>query len=139
MKRTLLRLSLLLPLIPAFALESHPAGVVMYFMNANGPDFQSFCSYTDLTPFGYGQWGPILTVICTCALAALSVIFIIRAQQSVLKAIFWLSIAAAVASLSQGMLGLRWLTWVNVVVAALMLLEAGLAFFLRKCTPEKIS
>jgi hypothetical protein len=136
MKQMLLRFGLLLPLIPALALECHPAGVVMYFMNANGPDFKSTFSYFSLTPFGYGQYGPILTALITCVLALLAVLFLFRPRRGLRKAIFFLSIAAVLASLLQLTLGLRWFTWINAAVTALMLCETAVALFLGRSTPQ---
>jgi hypothetical protein len=137
MKQVFLRFGLLLPLILAFALECHPAGVVMYFMNANGPDFQDTCSYFNLIPFGYGQCGPLLTALLTCVLIILSIIFIFCFREGIRKVIFSLSIAAVFTSLFQLMLGLRWFTRINAAVTALMLLETGIAFLLGKYTPQR--
>jgi hypothetical protein len=128
----LLPLSLLLPLIPAFALEAHPDGVVLWFKAGTGEELRRCFSYFDLTPFGYGQWGAMLTVVCTCVLAALALVWAVQPRWGLGKGAFWLALVAAAASLSPVLYGTRSLTWINAAVAALLLLEAGLALLLQR-------
>ena len=139
----LLRLSLFPPLIAALLLERDPSGVILYFMNANGPPFRETVSYFDLLLVGYGDFGPFLTGVLTCVLSVLALVFLFLPREGLRKAIFCLSAAAVIASLLHLLTGLPVTSGlqvfqpVNAAVSGLLLLETGLVWLARFQTRVK--
>lgn len=81
LKLDIIRLSAaFLILIAAIMLEAQPNSFLMAFAAPPDSDVEAFyanCSYFDLLPVGYGQWGPILTGILSCGAVILLVVLII--------------------------------------------------------------
>lgn len=71
---------ILLPLV-AIVLEALPGGTVMYFGNPDGEPFKSTCSYFDPLHWGYADFAPNLVAVLTCALLALTVLWVVTKKE----------------------------------------------------------
>ncbi len=106
-KRKIIQLAL--PVV-ALILELLPWGAVLNFA---GPDYsqRSTYSYFDLTPFGFANFGPLLTAIGTCVLLLLAGIALLLKKKNALRtAIITLSAVTLGTSLLPLMFGLRYFT-----------------------------
>ncbi len=86
-----------LPLL-ALILELLPWGVTMRFANPDGAAHITKTCYFDLMPFGYANFGPLLTAVFTCILLALLLIGLAVKKQKLLRVCTVLAIAATVTS-----------------------------------------
>ena len=102
---------LILPII-TIVLEILPYGAVLVF--------ETF-SYFSLTPFGYANFAPFITAMLTCVVLLLALISI--KQKRVCKALFIVSLVAAVISLLPLAFGFSYFSIVGVFIT-LMLLKA---------------
>ena len=123
------RLLFLIAPIIALILECLPGGVIMIF--ADGPDstFTETYSYFGLTPIFYGMYGPFLTVIMTCVIIILSLIYVFTAKRGLKTAIMVLAVfgmAFSVLPLLMFILGVEEVTVINVIVALLLFAEAAM-------------
>ena len=83
MKKRLLYL--ILPII-TLILEILPYGAVCNFANPEGDPWRKTFSYFDLTPFGYANFAPLLTVILTCAILVMLFIYLFTGKQGIASA-----------------------------------------------------
>ncbi len=118
--------------VPALILECLPFGVALNFMNPDGDPWVSTYSYFSLTPFGYANFGPLLTGGLTCIILLLSLLYLLWPKKGLSRALICVSGTAAATSLMPLMFGLRGFTWVNALVSLLMLLTLGAACYLKK-------
>ena len=109
-----------LVVLPALTivLELLPLGAVCIFAK------ETF-SYFSLTPFGYANFAPLITAILTVAIFLLS-LFSLK-KNSVLKALFVLSIITVVVSLLPLMYGLNYYTFVGAFITVTLVIESILA------------
>ena len=103
--------------VAVLILEILPFGAALNFMGdpeANITVRHTY-SYFDLTPFGYANFGPLLTAIFTCVL---TILLIISANvKSELKApITAVSVIATLTSLMPLLYGLRYFTFVGLLI-----------------------
>ena len=84
--------------ILAVVLELLPGSVIMKFATVPGALFLQYCSYFDMLPVGYANFGPMLTGCLTVVLILLAAIFLFVGGRKLQKAIFILSVVAAGAS-----------------------------------------
>lgn len=115
--------------IGAVAIEALPSSAVLIFAG-DGTSFRETFSYFSLTPFGYANFGPLLTAVLTCVILVLSLVGLLR-DKDFRKAIRGLSIAAVVTSLMPLMYGFSYFT-VNAVMVTVMLA----AVLLVTCKPD---
>lgn len=82
----------------AFLLTLHPKSVAMRF--AGGPDepFYDWFRYWSLVPMGYGNWGPIITGICTVLSAVLAAVQLITGKAKLYRWIRNCGIAAVIGN-----------------------------------------
>ena len=78
-------LYLILPII-TLILEILPYGAVCNFANPEGDPWRKTFSYFDLTPFGYANFAPLLTVILTCAILVMLFIYLFTGKQGIASA-----------------------------------------------------
>lgn len=113
---------MLLLLLPAVALvlEIIPNGVVLNFANPEGNPWRQTYSYFDLTPFGYANFGPLITAILTCVLLVLAVICLFKPQKGLNTAILTVAGFATAASLMPLMFGFDYITVSGVIITILL-------------------
>ncbi|MCD8367619.1 MAG: hypothetical protein LUC48_06295 [Clostridiales bacterium] len=119
----------LLP-VAAILLELLPYGAVLNFADqaADGSisTIRKTYSYFSLMPFGYGQFGPLLTAILSCLLVALGVLYLWAGKgKSALKG---LSVVAVLTSLSPLLFGVAYFTVLGGLISTLLLAETVAAF-----------
>ena len=115
------KLSLVVLSIVAIILEILPYGVVMLWANPEGEPWRKTCSYFDLLPFGYANFGPLITAILTCILAIICVAFLFYDVKILGKAIFGVSCTATVTSFSPLLLGIEYFSVIGALISAALL------------------
>ena len=116
-----------LVVLPAITivLESLPLGAVCIFATSPTERVKETFSYFSLTPFGYANFAPLITAILTVAIFLLS-LFALK-KSGALKALFVLSIIAAVISLLPLVYGLNYYTLVGALITVTLVIESILA------------
>ena len=115
---------LILPII-ALILEILPYGAVLVFAPSPTESVRETFSYFSLTPFGYANFGPFLTALLTCVVLALALISI--KKEKFCKAVFAVSLAAAIISLSPLVFGAEFYSAVGCIITILLAVEGILA------------
>ena len=87
-------------LVVILVLEILPYGAVLHFGNPEGEPFRETFSYFDLTPYGYANFGPLITAMLTCVLLVMSVIGLFVDNGRIKSTIKIVSFIALVASLA---------------------------------------
>lgn len=128
LKRLLLSV---LPLV-ALILELLPNGVVLRFANPEGDPWVRTYSHFDLTPFGYANFGPLITAVLTCILLLLVVIYFFKPRKGLNTAIMNVSGFAAVAAFAPVMFSVEYLTVIGLVVGILLAETFGACFIKEK-------
>ena len=118
------RLLLLIPPVIAFILELLPYGVIMKF--ADGPDstYTETFSYFSLLPFGYAVFGPLIAAVLTCALFAVTAIYVFTGIKGLKTAVMVIVMVTALLSVSPALYGLEYLSLINAVVSLILSVEA---------------
>ena len=116
-----------LVVLPAITivLELLPLGAVCIFATSPTERVKETFSYFSLTPFGYANFAPLITAILTVAIFLLS-LFALK-KSGALKALFVLSIIAAVISLLPLVYGLNYYTLVGALITVTLVIESILA------------
>ena len=116
-----------LVVLPALTivLELLPLGAVCIFATSPTERVKETFSYFSLTPFGYANFAPLITATLTVAIFLLS-LFSLK-KNSVLKALFVLSIITAAISLLPLMYGLNYYTLVGALITVTLVIESILA------------
>ena len=110
-------LLLVLPVV-IILLEALPYGAVCNFAAPEKSEsIRKTYSYFDLTPYGYANFGPFLTAICTVVLLALGILFLIREGRGILTAIRFVSLLGTLFSLMPLTLGLHYYSALAVVIS----------------------
>ncbi len=107
--------------IIALVLELLPYGAVLHFAEPEGSIRRTY-SYFSLIPYGYANIGPLITAFLTCMLLALDIVYALSKADKFAKYIRIVSIIAVVASLMPLMFGLRYFTFVAVLITVLHML-----------------
>ena len=118
--------------LSAFILELLPVGVVLNFANPEGEPWRRTYSYFSLTPFGYANFGPLITAVLTCALLVLVAIYLFKTCKGLNTAIMNVSGFATVASLLPFLLGLDYITLIGVIITLLLAGTFGCCFIKEK-------
>lgn len=134
------RLRLLVLPLAALVLEAMPFSAVMIFA-VQGDDgaieyIRRTTSYFSLTPFGYADFGPLLTALLSCLLLALTVWLCVRPGTGIYKAVLTLNALAVITSLLPLFLGTAFYSLAGAVIS--LALTAQLLYLLyskRKETP----
>lgn len=118
----------LLALLPAavLALGALPNSVVMRFANYQGEPYMRFYPYYSLMPLGYGNWGPMLTMVLSAVLLLACLWNAIKPSRPRQKLTALLALVALLASLLnllfQEMTPIGWI--ISLLLALLMGLSA---------------
>ena len=126
------KLLFLIITLAALVLEMLPNGVVLRFANPEGDPWLRTYSHFDLTPFGYANFGPLITAVLTCVLLLLVVIYLFKPRKGLNTAIMNVSGFAAVAAFAPVMFGVEYLTVIGIVVGLLLAATFGTCFIKEK-------
>ncbi len=119
------RIRLLIMPIIAIVLEILPYGAVLVFAPSPTESVRETFSYFSLTPFGYANFGPFLTALLTCVVLVLALISI--KKEKCCRAVFAVSLAAAIISLSPLVFGAEFYSAVGCIITILLAVEGILA------------
>lgn len=117
MKKKIITLALLLS---ALVLEILPYGAVLNFANPEGEPFRKTYSYFSLTPYGYANFGPLITALLTCVLLVIIVLSILL-KKDWSKSISIISAIATLTSLAPLMFGFSNFSLVGAMISACIL------------------
>ena len=117
MKKKLITLALLLS---ALILEILPYGAVCNFANPDGEPWRKTYSYFSMIPYGYGDFGPLITAILTCVLLVIIVLSILL-KKDWSKSISIISAIATLTSLAPLMFGFSNFSLVGAMISACIL------------------
>jgi hypothetical protein len=131
MKKT--RFLLLVCPVTSLILELLPWGAVLNFGQPDGEPIRQTYSYFSLTPFGYANFGPLITAVLSCVLLVLSIAAAIRPVQRLWRANGNVAIVAALVSLSpRVMFGARYFTPIGGAITLLLVAHTVLMIVLLK-------
>lgn len=115
----------LLPLLAVaiLVLELLPNGAVLVFAPAAGEYLFQYFSYFSLTPFGYANFGPLITAILSCVLLVLAVLFLKTNQGKLCRWLRIVTVLAVLASLCPLILGAPYVTVPGLAITVLLIAE----------------
>ena len=119
------KIRLLILAIIAIILEILPCGAVLVFAPSPTERVRETFSYFNLTPFGYANFAPFITALLTCIILLLALISI--KLEKMRKAVFWLSLAAAIISLLPLVFGIDYYSVVGGIITITLVIESVLA------------
>ena len=117
MKKKMITLALLLS---ALVLEILPYGAVLNFANPEGESWRKTYSYFSLTPYGYANFGPLITAILTCVLLVILVLSLLL-KKNWSKSISIISAIATLTSLAPLMFGFSNFSLVGAMISICIL------------------
>ncbi len=114
-------------LLLALLLEILPYGAVLVFAPGPGERVVKTFSYFDLTPYGYANFGPLFTGVCTVLALLLLLLGLLRKEKGGKQqnAAFFCVSAAVVFSLLPLMFGAQMMNAVSYLVTVTLLLSAA--------------
>ncbi|MDE6999092.1 MAG: hypothetical protein K2P73_02170 [Lachnospiraceae bacterium] len=115
---------LILPII-TIILQILPCGAVLVFAPSPTERIRETFSYFNLTPFGYANFAPFITALLTCIILLLALISI--KLEKMRKAVFWLSLAAAIISLLPLVFGIDYYSVAGGIITITLAIESVLA------------
>ena len=119
--------------LTAIVLECLPNGVEMHFMAApyeDVPYYVTMASYYSLLPFGYANFAPLLTFICTVLLVLCAVFWLIRNTQKTKICVLSVSWIATVLSVIASVFSYG--TAISIGIVALLVASALLTTCVRR-------
>ncbi|MBQ2715527.1 MAG: hypothetical protein IJF21_01905 [Clostridia bacterium] len=117
MKKKIITLALLLS---ALILETLPYGAVCNFANPEGEPWRKTYSYFSMIPYGYGDFGPLITAILTCILLVIIILSILL-KKDWSRSISIISAIATLTSLAPLMFGFSNFSLVGAMISACIL------------------
>ena len=117
MKKKMITLALLLS---ALVLEILPYGAVLNFANPEGESWRKTYSYFSMIPYGYGDFGPLITALLTCVLLVIIILSILL-KKDWSKSISIISAIATLTSLAPLMFGFSNFSLVGAMISACIL------------------
>lgn len=117
MKKKMITLALLLSVL---VLEILPYGAVLNFANPEGESWRKTYSYFSMIPYGYGDFGPLITAILTCVLLVIIVLSILL-KKDWSRSISIISAIATLTSLAPLMFGFSNFSLVGAMISACIL------------------
>ena len=115
---------LILPII-TIILQILSCGAVLVFAPSPTERIRETFSYFNLTPFGYANFAPFITALLTCIILLLALISI--KLEKMRKAVFWLSLAAAIISLLPLVFGIDYYSVAGGIITITLAIESVLA------------
>ncbi len=128
-KKNLRWLYILLPAL-AVLLEALPFGATLYFATPEREPIVRTYSYFSLMPFGYANFAPLLTAICSCLLLAAGIFTVWQGKGKKVYCI--LAFVAAGLSVCPIFLGARYYTLLAGCITATLIAAAFAGYFLMK-------
>ncbi len=116
-----------LPII-AIILEILPYGAICNFANLEGELLRRAYSYFDLTPFGYANFGPLITAILSCVLLVLALVAIFKQSKGLETTIKVISGIAVVTSLMPLTSGINTFSVIGALISMVLALNFGVCF-----------
>lgn len=108
-------------------LESLPYGAVLNFGEPASDGSIKFlrrtCSYFDLTPFGYGNFCPLLTAVLSCVLLILIIIALFTHKPILYEGAFAVSVFALLTSLIPLLSGIAGYSVCGLAISVLLAVE----------------
>lgn len=117
MKKKIITLALL---ISALVLEILPFGAVCNFANPEGEPFRKTYSYFSMIPYGYANFGPLITALLTCVLLVIIILSILL-KKDWSKSISIISAIATITSLAPLMFGFSNFSIVGAMISTCIL------------------
>ena len=117
MKKKMITLAILLS---ALVLEILPYGAVCNFANPDGESWRKTYSYFSMIPYGYGDFGPLITAILTCVLLVIIILSILL-KKDWSRSISIISAIATLISLAPLMFGFSNFSLVGAMISACIL------------------
>lgn len=107
-------------LLCTLVLEILPYGAVCNFATPEGEPWRRTYSYFSLTPYGYANFGPLITAILTCVLLVILVLSLLL-KKNWSKSISIISAIATLTSLAPLMFGFSSFSLVGAMISACIL------------------
>lgn len=107
-------------LLCTLVLEILPYGAVCNFANPEGPPHRVTYSYFSMIPYGYGDFGPLITAILTCIMLVILVLSLLL-KKNWSKSISIISAIATLTSLAPLMFGFSNFSLVGAMISACIL------------------
>ena len=121
------RILLLVFSLAALVLEILPYGVVLNFGQPDGEPWRRVYSYFSPVPYGYANFGPLISAILTCVLVILTFVGLFRYGKGLEIAVMNVSGFAAAASLAPLLFGME-ITVIAVAVTVCLAAVFGICF-----------
>ena len=122
---------MVLPALTLF-LEILPYGAVLNFFNPEGEPWRQTYSYFSMVPFGYANFGPLLTALLTCGAAIVLALYSVSGRKGFLQAgkvILWV---ATVLSLTPLVFGLSFYSLVGGLISITLAAQRVLLYCLKQ-------
>ncbi len=113
MKKKIITLALLLS---ALVLEILPYGAVCNFANPEGEPFRKTYSYFSMMPYGYANFGPLITAILTCVLLVILILSLLL-KKDWNNPVTVLSAIATLTSLAPMLFGISYFSLVGAMIS----------------------
>lgn len=126
---------ILLTALPAGAvvLETLPYGAVLNFsVQAENGSFEILrqtYSYFSLTPFGYANFGPLVTALLSCLMLLAGIIYLASGKGR--RAIKIISLIAVFTSIIPLLFGISYFSLLGGIIFILLVFEAAAAFLIK--------
>ena len=114
----------------AIVLEALPFGAVCLFANPEGEPWRRTFSYFDLVPFGYANFGPLITALLSCVLL-LCLLIGIRKRKLSSPLTVGIALVAFLTSLTPLLFGLRFFSITGALISVTLLCDAGVLLWYR--------
>ncbi len=117
--------------------ELLPYGAVCHFAispESGGGTNRVTYAYFSMMPFGYANFGPLLTAIFTCIITVLLLLSITFIKKNINKIITIISSIAIFTSISPLIFGMRFYSLIGLLITCLLCAETFLVVYLNKYT-----
>lgn len=104
-------------------MEYMPYGAVCVFSNGPCQSMRCLYSYFDPLPFGYANFGPLLTALLSVLAAICLLFYLFSKKEQGLKVVSALSCVAFVTSLLLLMFGLKYLSALGLLISLFLLVS----------------